>query len=197
MADARVSWTTGGDVIVGQQYGKAVTPYSWEAMLEIVSVTATGDGDKRKIIGYTPIESEHYGAYDGGAAVLYTDPADGNKTFSAIPAQLAISGYVKDLGAEGIEYVVVSDGTDSDETSSSGYWFFASASIPYSETLTPVFAGYVFEPETLTLTDRYWNVANNDFVGSADVPEKPTNPSPSDGATSIKLSQALLNWSGG
>lgn len=185
-----------GSLSPGQQYGKAVLPYNWEAMLEIVSISDTGDGDNYKLIEYTPIESEHYGAYDGGTAFLWTGDSANKCTFSAIPTTLILSGYVKDNDNEGIVGVVVSTIDGSGETDISGYWWLVIL-CPFTGILTPAKNGYTFNPETIILSNRYWNVSNNNFVGTLALPGKPINPIPASGAENIRLSWPTLVWESG
>lgn len=189
---------TEGVISVGQEYGVRVLPNNWEAMLEVTDITSTGDGDNYKIVGYTSIDSEHYGPYEGGGAVLWTNSGDfGKGAFSDIPANIILSGYIKDSEEEGIEGITVSDGTNSDETSSSGYWWFLGAT-SYTGTITPT-GDYSFDPEDISLTNRYWNVSNNNFVATyvPPVPGKPINPIPSNEDTDIKLSWPTLVWESG
>ena len=191
---ARVSWETGADVAVGQQYGKVQLPHDWEAMLEITGVSDTGDGSGKKIIGYSPINSPNYGPYAGGDERLFTSPSGGAKYFSDVPSFLIVSGYVKDVGGTGIENVTVSDGTDSDDTNSSGYWAFITGTVPYSGILTPSKTGYEFTPTDITVSNRYWYPFGNNFVGALAPPGKATNPAPSDNAEEVIKGLVKLEW---
>jgi len=188
---------TSGSIQVGQKYGKAVLPNGWEAMLEIDSISDTGDGADYKLVEYTPIVSEHYGAYTGGTATLWTEDNLNQCNFSDVPDYISLSGYVTDEEAEGISGVTVSDGVDSGNSSGSGYWFFQSTTVPYSGTLTPAKTGLIFDPETIVLTNRYWNVADNNFTGTSAAPAKATNPSPADAVTDVTLDQATISWEDG
>jgi len=197
MGIARASKISGNDIAPGQQYGATVIPYSWEAMMEITSVSSTGDGATKKIVGYTPIESEHYGAYTGGQSTLSTHDPSATYTFSDIPSFISLSGYVKDSENQGIENVTVSDGTDSDDTSSSGYWWFFSSTVPYSGVLTPTKDGFEFSPATISLSNRYGSVYENNFIGSELTPEKPINPTPEHESEEVDWSDLTLSWEDG
>lgn len=187
----------GNNPEVGNQYGTNVIGVGWEARMEILSVSDTGDGGDKKVCEYLAIYSPSYGAYKGGSATLYTSDSSSRCTFSNIPDTIALAGYVRDSESNGIDGVIVSTDGGSDDTSFSGYWQFDIA-CPFTGVLTPSKSGYTFVPETISLTNRYFNVTTNNFVGSEVISLfKPVNPAPLNNATNVDFTDLTLTWEDG